>query len=219
MKTEQITYDKFSQMAQKMVENGEKLTVRSVHSRLGGSFGKLSEFLKRWEQERAYLNSAKQTDISDALRQAMLNEVGRAVREAKEALETQLKQVSDQLEEANEKLAEQEKTIEENSETLRDLKEKLVLAQQISKDHENTHRNLSDKLESAIKEKTSAITDAAKSKLQLERADSDNQEMKQQIKELQTRVESLISEKYEAEKLAAVAKAKFDQLVESTNKK
>lgn len=219
MKTEQITYDKFCQMVQKMVENSEKLTVRSVHSRLGGSFGKISEFLKRWEQERAYLNLVKQGDISDTLRQAMLSEVGRAVSEAKTALETQLQQVSDHLEEANEKLTEQEKMIEESSETVRDLKEKLVLAQQISKEHENAHRDLGDKLESAIKEKTLAITDAAKSKLQLERADLDNRDMKQQIKELQTRVDSLTSEKYEAEKQAAVAKAKFDQLTESTTKK
>lgn len=68
MKTEQITYDKFSQMVQKMVENGEKLTVRSVHGRLGGNFGKISEFLKRWEEERAYLSLVKQGDISDSLR-------------------------------------------------------------------------------------------------------------------------------------------------------
>ncbi len=47
----------------------------------------------------------------------------------------------------------------------------------------------------------------------------DNRDMKQQIKELQTRVDSLTSEKYEAEKQAAVAKAKFDQLTESTTKK
>src|SRR3990172_8724735 len=94
MKTEQVTYEKFSAVVKRMVENGEKLTVRSVHSRLGGSFGKLSEFLKRWEQERAYLSLIKQGDISDTLRQAMLSEVGRAVGEAKAALENQLQQVS-----------------------------------------------------------------------------------------------------------------------------
>lgn len=178
MKTEQITYDKFSQMVQKMIENGEKLTVRSIHGRLGGSFSKLSEFLKRWEQERAYLNLAKQADISDPLRQAMLSEVGRAVSEAKAAIEIQLQQVSDHLGEANEKLTEQEKIIEEGSDEIRDLKEKLALAQQVSKEHEIAHREQGDKLELAIKEKTAAITDAAKSKLQLERADSDNLEMK-----------------------------------------
>lgn len=212
MKTEQVTYDKFSQTVQKMIENGEKLTVRSVLSRTGGSFGKISDFLKRFEQERAYLNLSKQSDISDTLRQSILSEVGRAVGETRAALETQLQQLTTHLEEANERLNEQEKTIEENSEIIRDSKEKLTLAQQISKDHEFLSRELSDKLELAIKEKTLAITDAAKSKLQLERSDKDNAEMKQQIRELQSKVEALTSDKYEAEKRSAVAEAKFDQL-------
>ena len=219
MKTEQVTYDKFSSMVQKMVENGEKLTVRSVHNRLGGSFGKLSEFLKRWEQERAYLSLVKQSDISENLRQAMLSEVGRAVGDAKAVLEAQLQQMTAHLDEANEKLTEQEKTIEDSSETLRDLKEKLALSHQINKDNETALRELDEKLKSAVEEKILAITDAAKSKLQLDRTDLDNKEMKQQIKELQSRVDSFTSEKFDAEKRAAVAEAKFDQLVTSPIKK
>lgn len=219
MKTEQVTYDKFSAVVQKMVENDEKLTVRSVHNRLGGSFGKISEFLKRWEQERSYLSLVKQGDISDHLRQAMLSEVGRAVGEAKTVLEAQLQQMTAHLDEANEKLTEQENEIENNSEQLLDIKEKLVLANQMNKEHEITYRDLSEKLESAIKEKILAITDAAKYKLQLDRTDLDNKEMKQQIKELQTRIDSLTSEKYDAEKRAAVAEAKFDQLITSPLKK
>ena len=145
MKTEQVTYDSFCQVAQKMLEIGEKLTVRSVHGRLGGSFGKLSEFLKCWKQERAYLSLVNQRDISDSLRQAMLSEVGRAVSEAKASLEAQLRQVSEHLEEANEKLTEQEKIIDNAAETVRDLKEKLVLAQQISTEYETAQRTLNNK--------------------------------------------------------------------------
>ena len=219
MKPELVTYDKFSAMVQKMVENGEKLSVRSVHNRLGGSFGKISEFLKRWEQERAYLSLVKQGDISENLRQAMLSEVGRAVGEAKAVLETQLQQITEHLGEANERLTEQEKEIEESSEMVRDLKEKLVLANQMNKEHESANRDLSEKLKSAIEEKILAITDAAKSKLQLDRTDIDNKEMKEQIKELLTRVDSLTSEKFAAEKSAAVAEAKFDQLITSPLKK
>jgi chromosome segregation ATPase len=215
MKTEQLTYDKFSAMAQKMVENDEKLTVRSVHNRLGGSFGKISEFLKRWEQERSYLSLVKQGDISDNLRQAMLSEVGRAVSEAKAALEAQLQQIAAHLEEANEKLTEQEKEIEDGTEMLRDLKEKQALAHQINKDCEITNHKLTEKLKSATEEKILAITDAAKSKLQLDRTEQDNKENKQRIQELQLRVDSLTTEKFEAEKRAAVAEAKFEQLIAS----
>ena len=39
--------------------------------------------------------------------------------------------------------------------------------------------------------------------------------MKLHIKELQKKVDSLTSEKYEAEKQAAVAEAKFEQLVKT----
>lgn len=138
MKTEQVIYDKFSQTVQKMIENGEKLTVRSVLSRTGGSFGKISDFLKRFEQERAYLNLSKQSDISDTLRQSILSEVGRAVGEARSVLEIQIQQLTTHLEEANERLSEQEKIIEENSEIIRESKEKLILTEQISKDHEVT---------------------------------------------------------------------------------
>ena len=213
MKPEQVTYEKFSQITQKMVDNGEKLTVRNVHGRLGGSFGKISEFLKRWEQERAYLNLVKQGDISDSLRQSMLSEIGKAVGDAKAALETQLQQMTSHLEEANEKLKEQEQLIDDSSEQLIELKEKLVQSNQIIKDDEVSNHDLKQKLESSIQEKILAITDAAKSKLQLERADDDLRDMKVQIKDLQKRVDLLTQEKYEAEKNAAVAEARFDQLI------
>ena len=219
MKTEQLTYDIFSTMVQKMVENGERLTVRSVNNRLGGSFGKISEFLKRWEQERAYLSLVQQGDISGNLRQAMLSEVGRAVGEAKAVLEAQLQQITEHLDEANEKLTEQEKEIEDSSEMVRDLKEKLVLANQMIKDNDVANHDLIEKLKAITEEKILAITDAAKSKLQLDRTDIDNKEMKQLIKALQIRVDSLTSEKFDAEKRAAVAEAKFDQLVTNPLKK
>ena len=51
--------------------------------------------------------------------------------------------------------------------------------------------------------------------LGLERADDDLRDMKVQIKDLQKRVDLLTQEKYEAEKNAAVAEAKFDQLIKT----
>jgi chromosome segregation ATPase len=147
------------------------------------------------------------------------SEIGRAVSEAKAALEVQLQQIAAHLEEANEKLTEQEKEIEDSTEMLRDLKEKQALAHQINKDCEIANHKLTEKLKSATEEKILAITDAAKSKLQLDRTDQDNKEIKQQIKELQLRVDSLTTEKFEAEKRAAVAEAKFEQLIASPIKK
>lgn len=219
MKTEQVTYDKFYQIANKMLENDEKLTVRNVHGRLGGSFGKVSEFLKRFEQERAYLSFAKQGDVSDPLRQAILGEIGKAVSEAKTVLEAQMTQLSSHLEEANEQLNEQEKNLTFLSEENSTLKEKSSLSQKTIDDLGRTNKELEQKLDEAQKEKMLAVTDAAKSKLQLERADKDNQDLKEQSKQMQIKLDSLTQEKYEAEKRAAVAEAKFEQLTQKDKAK
>lgn len=212
MKTETVTYEKFLIVVQKMAESGEKLSVRSVLSRLGGSFGKVSDFLKRYNQDRANANQAQQSNISDSLRQAILSEVGRAVGEAKLALESQLQQAIEHLQEANEKLAEQEKTIEAQSQVIEGLKEETVQSQQIVKGFEAATRELKKALESAEREKSAALNDGVKSKQLFERADADIREFKQNLKELQKIIDSITSDKYEAEKRAAVAEAKFEQL-------
>lgn len=212
MKTENVTYEKFLAVVQKMAAGGEKLTIRGVHSHLGGSFGKVSDFLKRYGQERANVSQAQQSNISDSLRQAILSEVGRAVGEAKLALESQLQQATEHLQEANEKLAEQEKTIKAQSQAIDALKEQAVQSQQIIKGYEAASQDLKKALESVEREKSSALSDAAKSKQLFERADHDISELKENLKELQKRIDSLTSEKYEAQKRAAVSEAKFEQI-------
>ena len=212
MKSEQITYDKFCQVVAKMLENEEKLTVRAVHGRLGGSFSKISTYLKQFEQERAYMSSSRQSDVSDSLRQAVLAEIGKAVDETKMALEKQLRQVTEQLDEANEQLSVQEAAIVELQNELANTKEKLALSKKSVDDLQSEQKNMVAQLETAQKEKVLAITDAAKSNLQLERSDKDNAEFKTRIKELQEKVETLSAEKYDAEKRAAVAEAKFQQV-------
>lgn len=212
MKSEQVTYDKFCQVAAKMLENEEKLTVRAVHGRLGGSFSKISAYLKQFQQERAYMSASRQSDISDSLRQAVLAEIGKAVDETKIALEKQLRQVTEQLDEANEQLSAQEAAIADLQNDFANSKEKLAISKKGVDDLQSELKNMAAQLDTAQKEKVLAITEAAKSNLQLERSDKDNAEFKVKIKELQEKVDALSAEKYDAEKRAAVAEAKFQQI-------
>lgn len=219
MKIEQVTYDKFLQIVECMRESGEKLTVRNVHAQTGGSFSKISEFLKRFEQERGYLSLAKQSDISDALRQALLAEIGRSVLEATTGFEKQIAEFSTHLDEANAQLSEQEKAIALLNDEAVALKEKLMLAQQSMSDLESANQTCLHKLDAAQKEMVLAVTDAAKSKLQLERADKDLLELKENNKTLQEQLKELTKEKFEAEKRAAVIEAKFEQLLKTEQNK
>ncbi len=213
MKPEQITYEKFCQIATKMLENEEKLTVRAVHGRLGGSFSKISTYLKQFEQERVYMSASRRNDVSDSLRQAMLAEIGMAVEETKTMLEKQLRQVTGQLDEANEQLSALEVVIVELQNEAADTKEKLAISKKNIDDLHSEQKNTLAQLETAQKEKVLAITEAAKFNLQLERSDKDNAEFKVVIKELQGKLDKLNGEKFEAEKRAAVAEAKFQQVI------
>lgn len=216
MKTEQVTYDIFLQSVEQMRKNGEKLTVRNVLSQTGGSFGKISVFLKRFEQEQAHLSLMSHTDISDTLRQAVLSEIGRFVAEAKSALDKQVLQLTAHLDEANAQLTEQEQAMSSLKEEATALKDKLMLAEQSISDLESFNKDCKQQLEDAQNEKGLSITDAAKSKLQLERADKDLLELKEHNKTLQAQLNETTKEKYDAEKKAAVAEAKLEQKSKSS---
>jgi len=91
------------------------------------------------------------------------------------------------------------------------LQEQMVLAQQDIKNKEIEKDNLTQQLALLQNEKMLAVTDAEKSKLQLARADQDNSDMKEQLKELHSKIDLLTQEKFEAEKRAAVAEVQCEQ--------
>src|ERR1700733_1045722 len=113
MRHELITYDIFCQAVQEMQDAGEKLSVRTILSHTGGSFAKVASFLKRWREVQAHSQSQVNREMSVNLRQAILAEVGKAAAEAKNLYEAELAQAGEQLDEAHEALAKQEKTLEE----------------------------------------------------------------------------------------------------------
>ena len=98
------------------------------------------------------------------------------------------------------------------------LQEQMVLKHQDIKNKEVEKGILTQQLTLLQNEKLLAVTEAEKSKLQLARADQDNSDMKEQIKELQNKIELLTQGKFEAEKKAAVAEAQCEQYRKQKNK-
>ncbi|HVY53377.1 MAG TPA: DNA-binding protein, partial [Gammaproteobacteria bacterium] len=150
MRQELITYDLFCQATQKMQEQGEKISVRTIHSHIGGSFAKLAGFLKRWRAEQAHAQSLIDHELSTNLKQAILAEIGKAVAETKSKLEAQIAQDGEQLDEAHEALARQEKTLEEYEQQINALQQQVGVMQQIQSQHVARIALLERKLEESI---------------------------------------------------------------------
>ena len=128
MRRDTITYDVFCETIQKMLADGEKISVRTVISHIGGAFGTVAAYLKRWRQEQAYAQSMVDRDISANLRKAILAEVGAAVAETKSQHQAQLTQVNEQLDETLEALTRQEAAFEEASAWSKQLEQQAVMA-------------------------------------------------------------------------------------------
>jgi chromosome segregation ATPase len=211
MRQEMITYDLFCQTAQKMQSHGEKISVRTVLSHTGGSFSKIAGFLKQWRQTQVHAQSVVDRELSTHLKQAILAEVGKAVTETKILLETQLSQTSDQLDEAHEALAKQEKELEEAAQEIKQLNQALFVKERLEAQHAEKIQALGDKLEKFVH----AVHEADK------RAAIANESLAKQEKILQALEEKLaqsIQAQHEADKRAAIAEARCTD-VEKQRKK
>ena len=138
-------------------------------------------------------------------------QVGKAVGETKAVLESQMKQLMAQLDENNEQIKSQERITIVLKEENQMLQEQKILAQQEIKNKDIEKDSLIQQLALSQTEKMHAVTEAEKSKLQLARADQDILDMKKLIKELNSKIELLTQEKFEAQKKAAVAEAQCEQ--------
>ncbi|HVV69627.1 MAG TPA: DNA-binding protein [Patescibacteria group bacterium] len=150
MRQELITYDLFCQAALKMQDDGEKISVRTIHSHIGGSFAKLAVFLKRWRTEQSHAQSQVDHEISTNLRQAILAEIGKAKAETKAQSEIQLSQANEQLEEAHEALAKQEIALEECTQQISQLKQQIAVMNEMQNQQAEKFQALEKKLEQAI---------------------------------------------------------------------
>ena len=87
-----ITYLQVSAAAEKMVNEGEKPSIRSIQMRLGtGSSAKVQKLLKEWQSAQSQ-PIAKATTLSPALINAIISEISRCTADGKIEIEQKLLQ-------------------------------------------------------------------------------------------------------------------------------
>lgn len=224
-KKEDITYTLYVKTVGDLKAQGQPISVRAVQRMIGGSNSTLLTYQRQWQAEQA-LASTVEDSISDSLKQALLAEFGRMTQSTRERLETLLTQERQQLKEANELLAEAEGRqigleAQRQTEQTQATEKILTLEKQLAAAHERVSelQHQIDKLEQHLKESITAQefarTEAAKFKLQLERAYLDTEKAENRTKELEARVVELQQRAHQSEIRAAVAEARVDELEKS----
>jgi chromosome segregation ATPase len=87
MKTKSVTFALVAKEIDRLNLAGEKITVRNVLARTGGSAGTISEFIKRWQNQQ---RSMRAYSISDDMVSAFITEVEGAINEALKVKEREL---------------------------------------------------------------------------------------------------------------------------------
>lgn len=223
-----LTYPLYVKTVNDLKAQGQTISVRAVQRVIGGSNSTLLEYQRRWQAEAA-LATTVEDNISDSLKQSLLAEFGRRVQVTRERLETQLTQERQQLKEANELLAEAEGRQTEleahcqteqaqAAEKILTLEKQLAANQERIAELQHQIEKLEQHLKGSITAQEFARTEAAKFKLQLERADKDTEKAEKQAKELEARVVELQQRAHQAEIKAAVAEARVNELEKQTGK-
>jgi|GEM_PF-5211438 len=139
-KTGGVSYDQVAQACQSLLDEKQKITVRSILSITGGSPNTVLEFYRQWRQQQDDISMADiEEDLSLQIRQAILAECARKTTSIKEVFtrkvtdaEQQLTEVKkllanfeQQLEDANSKITEQGKEVAVNHQRFIDSDQRL----------------------------------------------------------------------------------------------
>ena len=150
--------------------------------------------------------------ISDALQQAIITDRNTFIIEMVQSYKNEINSLNILLQEVRGLLKDQEELTTGNIKEVEALKTKLIEANQRNVTYHELVDRLEDKLAQSIKAQNESTTESTKAFLQLERADSLNVELKQQIQGLQEQLTIVSVAKYSAEKEAAVWQSKYEQL-------
>jgi chromosome segregation ATPase len=123
MKHETVTYEVVRTEINKLHFEGEKISVRNVLNKTGGSFAKISDYIKRWKDERRIL---RDDTISENLTLAIKKEINDALKSEIAAKNQALDSVTSLLEESKSIITEYEAKICDYDE----IQQKLLLAQE-----------------------------------------------------------------------------------------
>ncbi len=96
MKTKHINYAMVADEIQKLSNAGEKITIRNVLARTGGSFVEISSYIKQWHSERLAI---KEYAISDTLAGAIVAEMKITVENALKNRELELAATNELIDE------------------------------------------------------------------------------------------------------------------------
>ncbi len=217
-KKEDVTYALFVNTVNDLKAQGQSASVRGVQKVIGGSHSTLLEYQRRLQTDLS-LAATVEDSISESLKQALLAEFGRMVQTTREKLEAQLVQERQQLKEANELLAEEESHTadleaqrhaekEQASEKILTLEKQLAATGERVTELQHQIEKLEQHLKDSITAQEFARTEAAKFKLQLERADNDMEKAEHKVKELESKLTELQQRAHQAEIKAAVAEAR-----------
>ena len=213
-----VTYEEYEVVANKLAGEGIKPTVRKVRAELGtGSYGTLLTHHNQY-QGIQHFQSHVAHEIPEAFVQAIKKALGEAGRVATEASESaliearaQLKEDEAQLNDYEFKIEEQAAVIERHLATIQQNQIELESALSASESQhaeQSAHlKDLSDRLDNALKQSSLATTEAAKAQLQLNRADTAVELAEKRADSAGNDNEQLKKEAISAEKRAATAEA------------
>jgi chromosome segregation ATPase len=216
-----IDYELVKEACKALEVEGSKVTARNINARIGGSMTTVVRHLKRYQEEVDAAAKSGTTRISEDVLKAIIVEIGKQTEEIQQTAKERVDQAQNREKEVLRELEQSEEQVQSLKGQLCDVNEQLAHQ---CKDAEKTKALASEKIEGLSAEVQTlraerqhliesgevARTETAKVKLQIERADDATQKAEQENKQLREQVKSLISEKNEAEKIAAVMEAKFE---------
>lgn len=206
MAREGVTYEQVSTVIDRLIKAERNPTLRGIRGELGtGSMGTIQAHLARWKEEHRQVKAAAD-GIPAKLQQVILDEIGKAVQEARAGLEQQLVDAQDAIDDLSKEnetletdLAEQRRRYQE-AEGL--LAAERGRGEQLEKETKETER----RAVTAGKAAESARIETAELRLRLEGLADLNEE----TKAMKKGVENLNAKLREAEVSAAAEKVRAD---------
>ena len=155
-----VNFEQVKRVADKLQQDGQKVSVRAVQRITGGSMTTVLELLRQWQQRQqtAVLSSATEENLSEALRAAISSEIAENVSRCRAAMEAQIQLAEQRAQETGDLLKDAEIREQELLATIdADKKEITALATQLK-----MTESKAGELETKIEELRKALLEAEK---------------------------------------------------------
>lgn len=126
MKNQVISYESTCENIQQMQGLGEKITVRNILTRTGGTTGTIAKHLRQWQAENVEVKTGNIEIIANEIVQAILMDKKSAVVKAVESYQTQIIGLNAVIQELGDKCDLQELQLITKDTEIKDLNEKFI---------------------------------------------------------------------------------------------